>query len=229
MAGIAHFGPELFEFLVDLRLNNDRGWFKANKSRYEAHVREPLMEFVADFAEPLRQISPHFIADPRPTGGSIFRIHRDVRFSKDKSPYKIMAAAQFRHESAKDVHAPGFYLHLEPGDVFAGTGIWHPDSGTLAKIRDAIVASPGRWEKALSSEPFKTTHRFEGESLVRPPKGYDRDHPLIDDLKRKDYVTVVSFQEDEACSPEFMDRFAESCRAAEPLMKFLTAAVGLPW
>ena len=229
MAKKTYFGRELFEFLLELRLNNDRGWFEANRERYELHVREPLMEFVADFAEPLNDISPRFVADPRPSGGSIFRVHRDVRFSKDKSPYKTMAAAQFRHESAKDVHSPGFYLHLEPGNVFAGTGIWHPDSETLAKVRNAIVANPRRWRKALSSVQFSTTHKFEGESLVRPPKGYDPDHPHIEDLKRKDFVTVVPYQEEDACAPGFIDRFAESCRAAAPLMEFLTRAVGLPW
>ena len=229
MANEAHFSHGLFQFLAELRLNNDREWFKRNKLRFEANVREPLMEFIADFAEPLQKISPHFVADPRPSGGSMFRIYRDVRFSKDKSPYKTQAAAQFRHESAKDVHAPGFYLHLEPGSVFAGTGIWHPDSATLGKIRDAIVANPARWEKAVSDRDFQASHRFEGERLSRPPKGYDKDHPLIEDLKRKDFVTVAYFSEEDACTPGFIDRYAEACQAAAPVVSFLTNSVGLSY
>ena len=227
MTDDAHFGLGLFQLLAELRLNNDREWFQRNKARFESEVREPLLEFIEDFAEPLRKISPHFVADPRPSGGSMFRIYRDVRFSKDKSPYKTQAAAHFRHERAKDVHAPGFYLHLEPGSVFAGTGMWHPDSASLGKIRDSIVANPARWVKATSDKKFAAIHRFEGESLSRPPKGYDKEHPLIEDLKRKDFVTVAEFTEDEVCSPGFIDRFAETCQAAGPVVRFLTNAVGL--
>ena len=115
-----HFGPELFDFLRELRENNDRDWFQANKERYEHDVKEPLLGFISDFGPRIAKISPHIRADPRPTGGSLFRIYRDVRFSKNKAPYKVHAAAQFRHKRGKDVHAPGYYLHLEPGQVFAG-------------------------------------------------------------------------------------------------------------
>ena len=127
----AHFGRTFFEFLEDLKANNNSEWFKANKERYIDEVRTPLQQFVLDFAPHLKKISPHFVADPRPVGGSIFRIYRDIRFSKDKTPYKTHAAAQFRHKGGKDVHAPGFYLHLAPGEVFAGFGIWRPDSPSL--------------------------------------------------------------------------------------------------
>jgi uncharacterized protein (TIGR02453 family) len=225
----AHFAPEIFAFLAELRDNNNRQWFQANKGRYESDVRDPLLAFVADFAGPLRDISPHFVADPRPVGGSIFRIYRDVRFSKDKSPYKTQAAAHFRHEVGKEVHGPGFYLHLEPGGVFAGFGIWHPDLRTLSKIRDAIVANPARWRRIVSDDGFTGHYQLMGESLSRPPKGYDADHPLVEDLKRKDFVATMGFTEDDACSPGFPDRYAESCRGAGPFMEFLTVAVGLPW
>src|SRR5918996_4016229 len=134
----ASFSPALFTFLRDLKQNNDRDWFKANKPRYEKAVLEPALQFIVDFEPHLLAISPHFVADPRPSGGSLFRIHRDTRFSKDKSPYKPYTGIQFRHELGKDAHAPGFYLHLEPGGVFAGAGIWHPDQPTLVRIREAI-------------------------------------------------------------------------------------------
>lgn len=225
----AHISPELFTFFRELKENNNREWFQANKQRYEMYVREPLLRFITDFGVRLAEISPHYLADPRRAGGSLFRINRDIRFSKDKSPYKTAAGIQFRHESGKDVHAPGFYLHLEPGNVFAGAGIWHPDTKTLGKIRDAIVADPSRWQRVISGEAFRASYELGGESLKRAPKGYDPDHPFIEDLKRKDFVAGAPFSEEEACVPNFIDHFTESCRKTAPFVEFLTTAIGLPW
>ena len=131
-----HFRPHLFKFLKDLESNNNRDWFQANKARYEDQIKEPALQFISDFGPLLRKVSPHFRADPRPNGGSLFRIYRDVRFAKDKRPYKTHTGIQFRHEAGRDAHAPGFYLHLESGRVFVGAGIWHPDSTSLRKIQD---------------------------------------------------------------------------------------------
>ena len=133
MLGVPYFQEGLFTFLKELRANNDREWFAANRERYETQVREPFVRFISDFEPILHQISPHFRADPRPSGGSLFRIYRDTRFSKDKSPYKTAAAAHFPHERGRDVHAPGYYLHLEPGSVFAGAGLWRPVPGATSE------------------------------------------------------------------------------------------------
>ena len=160
----ASFGPELFGFLAELKDHNDRDWFNANKARYEADVLEPSLAFIEDFAPYLHQISPHLRADARRVGGSLFRIYRDTRFSKDKTPYKTTAGIWFKHEQSKDVHAPGFYLHLAPGDVFAGGGIWHPDTRTLTKIRDAIVADPEGWREV--DERHRARHG--GGAQARP-------------------------------------------------------------
>lgn len=225
----AHISPELFRFFRELKENNNREWFEANKKRYVKQVQEPLLQFITDFGLRLPEISRHYLADSRKVGGSLFRIYRDVRFSKDKSPYKTVAGVQFRHESGKDVHAPGFYLHLEPGGVFVGVGIWHPDTRTLNKIRDAIVENPTRWEQATTNETFRQLYTLEGESLKRAPKGYDPDHPFVDDLKRKDFIAATPFSEAEACAPDFIDRFAGACRVAVPFMEFLTKSIGLPW
>ncbi len=229
MTGQPHFTPALFTFLRELRENNNREWFRGNKARYEADVRDPLLRFIADFALPLHELSAHFVADPRPVGGSLFRIYRDVRFSKDKSPYKTQAAAHFRHERGKDVHAPGFYLHLEPDDVFAGAGIWHPDMKSLTRIRDAIVANPAGWRRLTSDGEFRRRWQLAGDSLKRAPKGFDPDHPLIGDLRRKDFVTVTSFTEAAACAPDFMDQLAQAYRTTGPVVEFLTTALGLPY
>jgi uncharacterized protein (TIGR02453 family) len=152
-----------------------------------------------------------------------------VRFSKDKTPYKTQAALHFRHEVGKDVHGPGYYLHLEPGSVKAAAGMWHPDAPTLAKVRDAIVASPDRWRRIMSGKGFSANNRLEGESLKRPPKGYDPNHPLIEYLKLKDFIVTRSLTEEDAYSPDFMRRFAGACSESAPFMEFLTTAVGLPW
>jgi uncharacterized protein (TIGR02453 family) len=229
MAVTAHFTPALFDFLRELRANNNREWFQANKARYEQHARDPMLRFIADFSTPLREISTHFLADPRPVGGSLFRIYRDTRFARDKQPYKTMLAAQFRHASARDVHAPGFYLHLEPDNVFCGGGLYHPDAQSLAKVRAAIVKKPQQWRRVTSPDAFHGQASLWGEQLKRAPAGFDPAHPLIEDLKRKDYVWIVQLDEASACEPGFLDRFSSACRAGAPLVRFLTEAIGQPW
>jgi uncharacterized protein (TIGR02453 family) len=224
-----YFGPELFRFLRQMKKNNRRDWFQTNKPRYERDVRDPLLRFITDFGPRLSKVSSHFVADPRPAGGSMFRIYRDTRFSKDKSPYKTMAAAQFRHQDGKDVHAPGFYLHLEPGNVFVGTGIYHPDNRTLTKVRDAIVEHPDRWRRIISARAFRENWTLGGDSLKNPPRGYDPEHPFIEDLKRKDFVTMTGLSEKDACAPDFLNQFAKACRQASPFVELLTHAVGLPF
>lgn len=221
--------PELFTFFRELKANNNRDWFEANKKRYETLVREPLLLFISDFGLRLAEISPHYLADARRVGGSLFRINRDMRFSKDKSPYKPHAGIQFRHEVGKDVHAPGFYLHLEPNDVFVGAGLWQPDPPTLAKIRQAIVAHPERWQRVITDEEFKKVYTLGGDSLKNPPKGFDPNHPFVEDLKRKDFIAGMTLSEAAVCTPDFIDRYAELCRQAAPLMSFLTTTVGLSW
>ena len=229
MTESSHFTPALFEFLADLSENNNRDWFQANRDRYESDVREPMIEFIADFAERLERISPHMVADPRRSGGSMFRINRDTRFSPDKSPYKTNVGAHFRHEVGRDVHGPGFYLHLQTGQVFAAAGIWMPDSATLLKVREAVAANPVRWESIVNEDSFASTFTLEGDSLKRAPRGFDPDHPLIETLKRKSFAATTVFDQEVACSAHFIDIYADTCRTAAPFSEFLTRAVGLDW
>ena len=162
-----HFTPALFAFLRDLKANNDREWFNENRERYLADLRDPCLRFIADFGAPLMAVSPHFRADPRPSGGSLFRIHRDIRFSKDKSPFKTAAGLHFRHENGRDAHTPGFYLHLEPGGCFMGVGLWRPDTATLRLVRERLVADPQAWEGAVGARAFRSVFAVSGElSLI---------------------------------------------------------------
>ena len=229
MASRTHITPELFKFLRELKRKNNREWFQKNKSRYEEVVRDPLLEFISEFAPKLHKLSPHLVADPRPVGGSLFRIHRDVRFSKDRTPYKTAAGVHFPHEDRKDVHAPGYYLHLEPWTVYAAAGIWHPEPATLRRVREALVADPKGWKRAISGKAFKAQCALDGESLKRPPKGYDPDHPLIEDLKRKDFTASIKFTEKQTCQKDFMKTLAVSYRTMAPFTAYLTHAVGASW
>jgi uncharacterized protein (TIGR02453 family) len=220
------FSPALFRFLRELKANNDRDWFAANKTRYEQDVRNPALDFVESVAPHLERISPHFVADARPSGGSLFRIHRDTRFSKDKSPYKTYTGIHFRHELARDAHAPGFYLHLEPDAVFVGAGIWHPDGPTLTRIRDVIVADPDAWR---AGKRIGDAFALSGDSLKRAPAGYDPDHPLVEDLRRKDFICSASLTEKDVCASGFVERFVGLCGEATPLVRFLCAALDAPY
>jgi uncharacterized protein (TIGR02453 family) len=226
---IPPFRPSLFRFLRDLAKQNDRAWFQANKQRYDEEVKLPALQFIAGFAKPLAEISPHLRADPRPAGGSLFRIHRDVRFSKDKSPYKTHTGIHFRHAAAQDAYAPGLYLHLEPGNVFVGAGIWHPDAPTTAAIRDAIVDDPAAWQKAVRSKAFGGTWTLDGEALKRAPRGYDAEHPFIEDLKRKSFIATAHLTEKDACADDFATRLARDWRKTTPLLRFVTTALDLPF
>jgi uncharacterized protein (TIGR02453 family) len=222
------FSKDFFKFFRELAKNNERAWFEANKERYRAEVIAPLSDFIAALAPRLAKISPHFRADPRPNGGSMFRIHRDVRFAKDKSPYKTHAAAHFRHDRAKDAHAPGFYLHLAPKEVMFGGGVWMADPPALAKIRTAIAEDAKAWEKAKSAKSVVATFgglSQRGDALTRPPKGFDAAHPMIEDIKRKSFFVIHESSEAEAASPAFVSAVAKAYADASPVMRFLCEAV----
>ena len=223
------FRPALFTFLNDLAENNDRQWFADHKDRYEEYVKDAGLQFIRDFEPYLHEISPHFVADDRTVGGSLFRIYRDTRFSKDKTPYKTHLGIQFRHEAAKDVHAPGFYLHLDPAGSFAGVGIWRPDGGSALAIRTAIADRPTDWVRLMSNPDFASTFTLEGESLKRPPRGFPPDHPLVEDLQRKDFIATDRLSRKTATASDFLDQYARMNRNAAGFMEFLTTSLGLPF
>ncbi len=227
--GKVYFNKSFFDFLRELKKNNNRPWFHANKERFEQLVRNPMLDFIGEVGPHLRKISKHMTADNSPMGGSMFRIYRDTRFSKDKTPYKTAASAKFRHARSSDVHVPGYYIHLEPGEVFCGAGIWRPEAPTLAQIRDYLAAHPQKWKSVLNNKNFKKHCTLEGDKLVRPPKGYDPNHPLIEDLKRKDFICFTALDEKTACSSRLMEVFIESCKASAPLMQFLAESLLIPW
>jgi uncharacterized protein (TIGR02453 family) len=227
--GSPSFSPGLFSYLRDLKRNNRREWFLDNKKRYEEVVRDLALRFIADFEPHLRKISPEFLAIPKAVGGSLFRIQRDVRFSKDKSPYKTHVGIRFLHRDAKNVHAPIFYLHLEPRGSFAGLGVWHPEPSTLEQIRQAIVEDPGAYRKAAEGARFRKRFEVGGDSLRRPPRGYDPEHPLVEELKRKDFVASCPLDEKDIVRAGFDRRLAEIWRDGAAYVRYLCRALDVPF
>ncbi|MGH8928216.1 MAG: DUF2461 domain-containing protein [Acidimicrobiia bacterium] len=224
-----YFTPATLRFLSELAVNNERDWFNANKSRYLADVHEPALQFIADLAPKLSGISKHLVADPRPQGGSLFRIYRDTRFSRDKTPYKNHLGMRFGHDGGLGVHAPGLYLHIEPGASYAGAGLWRPETAVARTIREAIVDDPEGWKKAAHSKSFLNHFTPDGDSLTRPPKDFDPEHPLIEDLKRKDFVAGTRLTDKTVTSDRFLNDYLAMNKAAVPFLRFLTRAVGLPF
>lgn len=222
----SYFRPEFFAFLRDLAKNNNKPWFTQHKSTYETAVKAPSLQFVREMGAPLSRLSRHLVADARPVGGSMTRIYRDIRFSKDKSPYKSQVGIHFFHERMNDEEGgcPGFYLHLEPGTSMLAAGVWHPAPEAVKRIRDAIANDPGPWKKVRASVPM-----MGGESLKRVPPGYSPEDPFADDLRRRDFVGSIPLTDDAVTSSKFGATFLADCRRLNPLNQFVAKAAGMPW
>ena len=216
------FEPDFFRFFKTLAKNNNREWFQAHKSDYQRFVQQPMCTFIEAMAPRLQKISPHFIANPKPHGGSMFRIYRDVRFSKDKSPYKLHAACQFRHQLGRDAHTVGFYVHLSPEEAVFGGGIWMPPGEELLKIRNTIVDNPQAWRDIKTSRRIKKYFGgIGGDGLKRPPRGFDADHEHIEDLKRKSFFLMRREAPEIILESGFVGEVEKTFDAAMPLMEYI--------
>ena len=220
---------DFFNFFEDLSQNNNRVWFADNKDRYYESVVNPISGFIVAIAPALGKISSHYMADPRPHGGSMFRIYRDTRFSKDKTPYKTHAGIQFRHKAGRDAHAPGFYLHLAADQVFFGGGIWNPPTPQLNRIRDYIADNARSWARIVNSKKVREVGGIRGDSLKRPPRGFDAAHVHIEDLKRKSFYVMTESQPHAALEADFINDVIAGFRRAVPLNRFVTGALDLPF
>lgn len=235
-----YFTPATFKFLRDLKRHNDRDWFQANKARYEAELRQPCLRLIADLAQPLTKISECYVANPKPVGGSLFRIHRDTRFSGDKTPYKTHAGMSFYHRATREqarggagtasfgrLDAPVFYLHIEPGECFVGGGLWHPMPESVKRVRDYMVNNPMSWKNITRDPRFRKTFVMTGEALSRPPAGFAKDHELIEDLKRKDFVCSAALPDEALCEPGALKTLLRHFTLAAPLLDWLCGALDL--
>jgi len=223
------FSAATFSFLDDVAANNNRAWFEANRLRYESDVREPALEFIAAMAPLLQGFAPRFRAEPRKMGGSLMRVFRDTRFSRDKTPYKTNIGIQFRHDLGKDVHAPGFYLHVSARECFLGAGCWHPDADALGRLRGLVADDPERWFAVRDDRKFGRHWTLAGDALTRAPRGYDADHPALEDLKRKDFIALAPLSIDDILSPGLPKLAGRRFAGVAPLMDFLCKALGVPY
>lgn len=221
-AGQGHFTGRTHAFLTDLGRHNDRDWFQANKDRYERDVREPARAFIRDLGAALQRFAPDFEGSDERVGGSLSRINRDTRFSKDKSPYKTGISMKFWHAAGRGADAPFYYVHVEPGWNFVAAGLRHAGSGAVGRVRQAIVDRPEAWQAVLDAGLG-----LEGERLKRPPAGFPKDHPFIEDLKRKDFVAASYFEDRVVASPDFLAETVGQAECMAPLVAFVTGALHL--
>jgi uncharacterized protein (TIGR02453 family) len=222
-----HFTPRLFSFLRDLAAHNDREWFHDNRDRYERDVREPARAFIRDVASDFDELAPHLIVDDAKSGGSLMRINTDLRFNPDGPPYKSYVGIHFRHEEFRERSAPSIFLRLEPRHSAIGIGLWRPDAATAGAVRGAIVERIDDWCGIVEDPDFSSTFEFVGDSLKRPPRGVEPDHPLVDTLRRKDFAVAVGLSQARVTAPGFRDDFVATCRRAQAFLEFLADAAGV--
>ena len=223
-----YFTEASLTFLRGLARHNDKVWFNAHRAHYDEYVRQPFLRLIGDLQPALAQISEHFRADPRGQGGSLFRIYRDARFSHDKSPYKTWQGARLFHERRREVPAPSFYLHLQPGESFVGAGIWHPEPEVQRRIRQFIFDNPESW-KAAAHAP-KLRRRFElaqEEKMVRSPRGYPSDFAFLDDLKLRNWVMVRPLGDAVMTGSRLRQTVAIDLATLSPFVDYLCAALDL--
>lgn len=217
------FRPEALDFLVELALNNDRSWFGPRKAQYEALLKVPLEQLCSAVDEAFRARDLPLVADP---ARSPFRIYRDVRFAKDKSPYKTNVGASFPWIG--DGGGVGGYFHLEPGGIFVGGGMWHPAPARLAAWRAAVAEDPGRVHAAVDDPAFVATFgTVGGDRLKRAPAGFAPDHPDIELLKLKDVTFGQPLSDEDALGPGLPATIAATLANAVPLLRLLAGLPGV--
>jgi uncharacterized protein (TIGR02453 family) len=216
------FPREGIEFLKRLKRNNRREWFARHKPEYEEFVKLPMQSFISSLRLPMAKIAPEVDVHPK---RSMFRIHRDTRFSGDKTPYKTHVAAVF-HLKGHWGESAGYYVHIEPGGVYVGGGIYMPNGDQLKRIRAAIAERSDEFLRIVKSPKFKRNFKgLEGEKLQRAPLGYPMDHPMIEWLKHKSFYTGVEWKENRCYSERFLDDVVSVYRDLLPIVRFLNHAL----
>jgi uncharacterized protein (TIGR02453 family) len=229
-AGFGGFRPAAFRFLRDLARNNEKAWFDAHRDVYEREVREPMRQLVESLDARLGAIAPEIVGDPK---RSMFRIHRDVRFSRDKSPYKTNAGAWLYHRDAgRQVgtagEGGGFYFHIDPSSCFMAGGIWMPARAPLLRIREAIAGQPAALGRLTGAAAFR--RRFGGLSeetkLRRVPAGFPPDHPAAEWLKLRSFTASAPVEPAVVTSRRLVDRLGRDFERLVPLVRWLNQALG---
>lgn len=214
------------DFFRKLKKHNNRDWFNAHKSEYELLIKFPMQCYVASLKPLFHDFAPEFDVNPKK---ALFRIYRDTRFSKDKTPYKTHSAAHFEmKKKPKLFDGAGYYVHVAPDEVFIGGGIYMPDSGQLKKIRTAVTEQSAEFLAIINDKKFtKMFGSLHGEKLTRPPKGFAPDHPLIELVKFKQFFTGCEWEEKTCYRKDFLKKSADAFAALTPLIRFLNKAMGI--
>ncbi len=224
----AYFSDRSFRFLRSLARHNERAWFQDHKSDYETHVREPFQRLLTDLQPVLAEAAPQFNADPRPVGGSLFRIHRDTRFANDKTPYKRWQGARLFHTRHRERPAPYWYLHLQPGESFFAAGIWRPDTPVVRQIRQFIVDNPESWRSAAHAPAFARRWPLsDHDMLVRAPRGFPDDFAFPDDLRRRSFIVSHPLDDATMTGARLRQTLARDIAATVPFVDYLCAALDL--
>jgi len=215
----ACFSPRTVSFLRSIKRNNDREWFKARKETYEREVREPMIAVIERLAEDFRSFAPDLVASPKT---SLYRIYRDTRFSEDKRPLKTHAAAVFPHRALPKHEGAGLYFEIAPDGVWAGGGMYAPQTGQLVRVREHIAENHQRLRAIVESPSFKKrTGGLDGQKLTRVPRGYPADHPAAEFLKHKQFLAGQEWPADFATSPRFYTTLLGAFKDIAPLILFL--------
>jgi uncharacterized protein (TIGR02453 family) len=193
----AHFSPDALRFLHDLDVHNERDWFNAHKERFESSLHAPYLAFLTDLAPRLERVSPRFKVDPKPVGGSLARIYKDMRFVRDGLPFKTALSAHFAHEKAKPGAQPSFYMALAPGKSFVAGGVRNPDADATKRLKAKVLKEEARWRK------------------VRAGLDVDR------------FVAKIAVPDVDVASPHFVTDVVAACKRLAPFVEFVTEAVGL--
>lgn len=220
------FPKEGTDFLNRLKRNNRREWFEKHRDEYEAHVRLPMLSLITSLQPYFARFAPGMDTNPK---RALFRIYRDVRFSKDKHPYKTHVAAHFvPRGKPKGLGVAGYYLHIEPGETYLGGGIYMPESSQLRVIRKAMDNESDRFLSILEDDNFqKAFGTLEGDKLSRVPRGYPVDHPLAEYLKYKSVFVGATFSESACRKREFVAQAARVFETVSPLVQFINDALGV--
>lgn len=216
------FPPEGISFLRRLKANNNREWFAAHKEEYLEFVRLPMQSLLAALAVPLEKTAPGMLVDPKK---GMFRIYRDTRFSKNKTPYKTHVSAII-HPRGHWEESAGLYVHIEPGEVFLGGGIYMPDGAQIKMIRSGVASRSKEFLAIVEGKGFrKRFGALRGDRLSRAPLGYPPDHPMIEWLRWKQYFVAEEWPEKSSAGKDFVRKVAESFSVMMPLVNFLNAAL----
>ncbi|MES2154633.1 MAG: TIGR02453 family protein [bacterium] len=215
------FTTQAFTFLGQLEKHNRKDWFEAHRDDYEAAIRTPALAFIDEAAEWFETAGLPYVAEAKKVGGSLGRIHRDIRFSKDKSPYNTHAHMGFHHKGASEANPlPAIGIWWDKSGASVGGGCWMNGTPTLSKIRDRIVDDPKGWARAKKGVTFHDDFA----PLKTAPRGYDKNHPLIADLKRTTFAADVPLTKAQFTG-DLMGAFQTRYASMEPLLGFLGNAL----